>query len=112
MLNSMQIFSKNLLMFLESRNKKRSELARYCDISPSAVTAWLNSEKFPTPENLDKIAVFFSVNVSDLFSEQPASYKERALLSKFHRLNDKGKDSALGMLDVLLSNADFAQESA
>ena len=112
MLNSMQIFSRNLLRFLEGRNKKRSELARYCNISPSAVTAWLNSEKFPTPENLDKIAVFLSVNVSDLFTEQPMSYKDRELLSKFHRLNDKGKDSALGMLDVLLSNADFSQESA
>lgn len=111
-LNSMQIFQRNLLKLLSESNRRRSELARYCGIAPSAVTAWLKCEKFPSPENLDKTAAFFQVEVSQLFETKPLSAKERELLIKFHRLNDKGKDSALGMLDVLLSNADFAEESA
>ena len=112
MLNSMQIFQRNLLKLLSDSNRKRSELARFCGIAPSAVTAWLKCEKFPSPESIDKTAAFFQIEISQLFTEQPLSQKERELLSKFHRLNDKGKDSALGMLEVLLSNADFSEESA
>ena len=111
-LSSMKLFSRNLLKLLENKNAKRSELAKYCKISPSAVTAWLSCEKFPSPESLDKVASFFQIDVADLFIENPIPYNERTLLSKFRRLNDKGKDSALAMLDVLLSNADFSQESA
>ena len=110
-MNTMQVFSRNLSILLSKKGCK-AELARYCKVSPPAISYWTNCVKFPTAENIDKIAAYFQVDVSELFTEQPLSRAERELLSKFHRLNDKGKDSAIGMLDVLLSNADFAEESA
>ena len=110
-MNTMQVFSNNLAKLLK-RKGNLSELARFCKVSQPSVSYWVNCKKFPSPENLDLIAAYFSIEVSDLFVENPLPIKERELLSKFQRLNDKGKDSALGMLDVLLSNADFAEESA
>lgn len=110
-MNTMQIFSQNLAKLVSKKGNK-SDLARYCEVSSTAITYWVQGAKFPSPENLDKIAAYFQVSVPELFTEKPLSYKERQLLQKFYRLNEKGKDSALGMLDVLLSNADFAQESA
>ena len=106
-----KIFSRNLSRLLQERGIK-AELARYCSVEQSTVKFWAEGTNLPSAENLDKIAAFLSINVSELFTEQPLSAKERELLIKFHRLNDKGKESALGMLDVLLSNADFAEESA
>ena len=110
-MNTMQVFSNNLSKLLK-RKGNLSELARYCNVSQPSVSYWVNCKKFPSPENLDLIASFFQIDVADLFIEDPIPYNERMLLSKFRRLNDKGKDSALAMLDVLLSNADFSQESA
>ncbi len=110
-MNTRQIFTRNLSRLLQERGKK-AELARYCSVEQSTVKWWVEGNNSPSPEMLDKIAAFLQIDVAELFTEKPLSHKEQMLLHKFYRLNEKGKDSALGMLDVLLSNADFAQESA
>lgn len=111
MMNTKQLFSYNMSRFFKQRGAK-AELARYCGVEQSTVKGWADGTYFPTPENIDKICLFLSIDCSQLFSATPMSTREIQLLSKFNRLNDKGKESALGMLDVLLGNADFAKESA
>ena len=110
-MNTRQVFSYNMSRFLNQRGAK-AELARYCGVEQSTVKGWVEGTYFPSTENIDRICVFLSIDPGQLFCERPISSREQAMLSKFNRLNDKGKDSALGMLDVLLANADFAKESA
>jgi len=106
-----RVFSQNLSRLLQERGVKAG-LARYCGVEQSTVKFWAEGTNFPSPENIDKICAFLQIDCAQLFAEKQFSQQERTLLYKFNRLNDKGQTSALGMLDVLLCNADFTQESA
>lgn len=110
-MNTKKIFAKNLSYFLEERGAK-AELARFCKVEQSTVKFWADGTNFPGSENIDRICEFLQIDVERLFIKKQFTQKECSILQKFNRLNDKGKDSALAMLDVLLMNDDFAKESA
>lgn len=112
MAKTRQIVANNLRKLLTEKGMK-AELSRYCNVSDAAVAHWTRKEepKVPTPENLDDIARFFQIEVSDLFSERPLSREERRALYILARLNDEERATALGMLEVLLKNSAWSKES-
>ena len=87
-MNTRQIVSGNLRKLLSEKGK-RAELSRFCNVSDAAVAHWVRVEepKIPTAENLDDIARFFQIEVSDLFSERPLNSTERRVLYILARLN-------------------------
>ena len=44
-----EIFSSNLVRYLESRNMSQNELAKYLGVSPTSVNNWCRGLKSPRP---------------------------------------------------------------
>lgn len=63
------IFAGNLRRLLRERDVKAKELARLLGVSPSIVTHWRNADRFPTPENIEKICETLRVPYAELFRE-------------------------------------------
>ena len=64
--------SKNLVKYLELKNKSQAELAEYVGVTQATVSNWCNGLKMPRMSKLDMICEFFGINRSDLMrDEQP-----------------------------------------
>lgn len=54
-----EIFSGNLVRYLESRNMSQNELAKYLGVSPTSVNNWCRGLKSPRMDKVDKIFSMF-----------------------------------------------------
>ena len=111
--NSRQILLNNLRALFSGKGTQ-SEFARFAGLSPVSVNGGLRERKkakVPTPENLDDIARFFQIEVSDLFSERPLNSTERRVLYILARLNDEERAFALQTLELFLKNSAWSKES-
>lgn len=66
-----EIFSSNLVRYLESRNMSQNELAKYLGVSPTSVNNWCRGLKSPRMDKVDKICELFGISRSDLMNEHP-----------------------------------------
>lgn len=64
-----EIFSTNLMRYLETRNMSQNELAKYLDVSPTSVNNWCRGLKSPRMDKVDKMCELFGINRSDLMNE-------------------------------------------
>ena len=78
---SRTILVERLRNLLDSTNTDHATLADHCGVDRVAVSRWVSltgaGRRFPTPENIDKIANFFSIPVRDLFIEFRESAKDQ-----------------------------------
>jgi len=78
---SRMILVSRLRNLLDSTNTDHATLADHCGVDRVAVSRWVSltgaGRRFPTPENIDKIANFFSIPVRDLFIEFRESAKDQ-----------------------------------
>jgi len=63
------IFASNLRRLMREKDVKAKDLAKLIGVSPSLVTHWRNGDKFPYPENIEKICESLKVVYSEMFRE-------------------------------------------
>lgn len=63
------ILSKNLKKCIERSGKDRGEIAVELNISYSTLTDWVNGNKYPRINNIEKLAAYFGVSKSDLIED-------------------------------------------
>lgn len=66
--------SKNILKYLEIRNKSQAELAEYVGVTQATVSNWCNGIKMPRMSKIDMICEFLEINRSDLMNDQQPEY--------------------------------------
>ena len=59
----------NLSYYLRFTGRSMSDLARYLNVSQTAVSNWCKGLKIPRMDKIDKICVFFQISRSDLMDE-------------------------------------------
>lgn len=107
-----EIFSKNLLYYIERKGKTQREVAEVIDVSPSTFNEWVNGKKYPRIDKIEKLANYFGIQKSDLIEkktkkttdEQMLNDGERKLLSLFRQVPEEMQDVVLGMIEVSLKN--------
>jgi transcriptional regulator with XRE-family HTH domain len=62
--------SKNLLKYLELKNRSQAELAEYVGVTQATVSNWCNGIKMPRMSKIDMICEFLEINRSDLMNDQ------------------------------------------
>ena len=67
---SIDIFTKNLKMYKEQFEKNQKEVAAIVGVSPPTVHDWLKGKKMPRMNNVQKLADYFGVKLSDLIEEK------------------------------------------
>lgn len=69
MTNSKEIFGRNLRNKLDAKRKNQNDLARYLNVTPTAVSRWVNGEAMPRANMLDRICVFLNCTAEDLMTD-------------------------------------------
>lgn len=67
---SIDIFTKNLKMYMEQFGKNQKEMAAIVGVSPPTFHNWLKGKKMPRMNNVQKLADYFGVKLSDLIEEK------------------------------------------
>ena len=65
----MTALSKNLKKYIAKSGKDRGEVAKDLGISYSTLTDWVNGNKYPRINNIEKLAAYFKVSKSDLIED-------------------------------------------
>lgn len=65
-----KIFSRNLTVLLEKRNKSQKDLVDFIGVSSSTVSNWCTGQKLPRMDKVQLIAGWLGVNNSDLLESQ------------------------------------------
>ena len=64
-----EVLSKNLKKYIVKSGKDRSTVAEELDLSYSTLTEWVNGNKYPRIDNIEKLAGYFKVSKSDLIED-------------------------------------------
>ena len=107
-----EIFSKNLMYYLERKGKTQREVAEALNVSTSAFNEWATGRKYPRIDKIEKLANYFGIQKSDLIEdkknkstdEQMLTDGENLLLDLFRQIPDEMQDVYLEMLQVQLKN--------
>ena len=63
------ILAKNLRRYINMSGKDRKEVARALGLPYSTLTDWVNANKYPRINNIEKMAEYFGVSKSDLIED-------------------------------------------
>lgn len=107
-----EVFSKNLLYYMERKGKTQKEVSEIIDVSPSTFNEWVKAKKYPRIDKIEKLANFFGIQKSDLIEdkkvkatdEQMLTDGEKMLLSLFRQVPENMQDVVLEMIQVSLKN--------
>ena len=69
-LGNKEIFAKNLKYYMELNNKDRNDIARDLDLPYTTVTSWCNAEFYPRIDKIEKLAIYFGIEKSDLIENK------------------------------------------
>ena len=64
-----QVLAKNLKKYIAKSGKDRADIAREVGLSYSTLTDWINGNKYPRINNIEKLANYFNVSKSDLIED-------------------------------------------
>ncbi len=75
---SIDIFTKNLKMYMQQFEKNQKEMAEIVGVSAPTFHDWLKGKKMPRMNNVQKLADYFGVKLSDLIEEKVTEDMEKS----------------------------------
>lgn len=103
--NVREIFAQRLSYLLEKKGKSQLDMARELDVATGTVSSWVNGQKFPRVDALERIADYLGVRLSTLTDENGlAKYieeeKDRILIAAYHAADPAIQASVRKLLDI------------
>lgn len=81
-LGNKEILSRNLKKFIERSGKDRKVVAKDLGFPYSTLTDWVNGNKYPRINNIEKLATYFGVSKSDLIEDFEEIKKDNDRLAR------------------------------
>lgn len=75
------ILASNLKKYIAMSGKDRKEIAKALGLPYSTLTDWVNANKYPRIDNIEKMASFFGVSKSDLIEDFKQKQKDNDVLA-------------------------------
>lgn len=76
-----EIFATNLRKYIAISGKDRKEIARALGFPYSTLTDWVNGNKYPRINNIEKMADYFGVSKSDLIEDFEQKKKDNDIMA-------------------------------
>jgi len=76
-----EVFAINLKRFAYMVGKDRKEISKALGLPYSTITDWMNGNKYPRINNIEKLAAYFGVSKSDLIEDFEEKKKDNDKLS-------------------------------
>ena len=112
-LGNKEVFSANLLYYLEQKEVMQKDLAKHLKISTASVNDWVKMRTYPRMDKLQMTAEFLGVKMTDLVeprnkisatTNKRVTEKEQLVLDLFHKIPDDRKEFFIKMLQVEIDN--------
>lgn len=98
--NNKEIFSNNLKIFMEQKNKSRKEICDDLDIKYTTFVDWEKGNTYPRIDKIELLAKYFGIQKSDLIEEKnDINNNELTLTSRDEKDIKKKLDEALASID-------------
>ena len=99
MLENKNVMAKNILRYMDLRQKSRRDVCKDIGLSYSTFTDWVNAKKYPRIDKIEIMANYFGCEKSDLIEEkkeQPTeselSIKKKEFIKKIEGMSDSQLD--------------------
>lgn len=76
-----EILARNLKEYIARSGKDRKDVARALNIPYSTLTEWINGNKYPRINNIEKISAYFGVSKSDLIEDFDRKKKDNDVMA-------------------------------
>lgn len=76
-----EVLAKNLKKYIAKSGKDRGDIAAELGMSYSTLTDWINGNKYPRINNIEKLARYFEVSKSDLIEDFEEKRKDNDSLA-------------------------------
>ena len=76
-----EILATNLRKYITMSGKDRKEIARALNVPYSTLTDWINGNKYPRINNVEKMAEYFGVSKSDLIEDFKQKQKDNDVMA-------------------------------
>ena len=76
-----EILATNLRKYITMSGKDRKEIARALNVPYSTLTDWINGNKYPRINNVEKMAEYFGVSKSDLIEDLEQKKKDNDVMA-------------------------------
>ena len=99
-----QIFSNNLVHFLDTKDAPHQRLADAVGVSSGTLSDWVQGHIYPRPEHIAAIAEYFNINTSDLTCKpgtSKLSAQEQELLDLYKSIPNDKQEFAFNFLKTL-----------
>lgn len=102
-----ELFAKNLKYFMRKFGYTQLSLAEKLDVRNTAVSRWVNGEKFPRMKSLNDLCQVFNCTKADLLQieQKDLTDDEKAMYQRLmiyaQRLNEKGITKVIGFITDL-----------
>lgn len=109
-MDNKEVFSRNLVYYMELKQKSRKEVADTIKVSYFTFTDWVKGKTYPRMDKVEKLAKYFNIKISDLVEPRLRSVqctepqehdKSAILMSLFDSLNEIGQDKAIEHMEML-----------
>ena len=108
-LGAHEIFSKNLIRYLDESGKTQREVAAAVGVSAGTFCDWVKGRMYPRMDKLQKLADYFGINKSDLFEEWNIEKDEelaadQKVLELFHKVPKEKREFVLSLIQTTIDN--------
>lgn len=79
---TMDIFTQNLQRYMDKFGKNQKEMAEIVGVSPPTFHDWLKGKKMPRMKNVQKLADYFGITLSDLIEDKTTDEKVTETMQK------------------------------
>lgn len=102
-----EVFANNLQYYLNRENKSQTDLAEHMQVSSSTVSDWVNGNKYPRVDKMQKIADFLNVLMSNLTSPRGEAEDDIGFDDFTYAMANESKDLPEDKKQQLLDMARF-----
>lgn len=97
-----EVFARNLKKYMKMSGKDRKEVGKALGLPYSTLTDWMNGNKYPRINNIEKLAEYFGISKSDLIEDFEDKKKDNDKLATIIVKLRMDKD-LLDVVDKLVS---------
>lgn len=106
-----KIFAKNLQYYMDKKGVDRSQLCADVEFGYSTVSEWLNANKYPRIDKIEKLANYFNIPKSYLIEEHndesaPTDDRRSALIKRVEQIPDSEIARAEAVLSAMFDDVD------
>ena len=107
-LGNKEIFSENLIRYLDSSGKRQIEVANAIGVSSGTFCDWVKGRAYPRMDKVQKLADYFGISKSDLvekrdIEKEKTLLEDQKILDLFHKVPKEKRAEAIALCESVLS---------